>query len=131
MNKLERLLEHRTKTLGKIKELQKRVILLDHEIDYLKLKDVLLQSDHALLLESFEDGGPGVRPTSSGPVQNVSGYALPASGAPPKPKAKASGPICHSCSAENSLFRTTKSLNNGKLVQLVVCDSCKTEQIAQ
>lgn len=128
MDKLTRKLEYRDKLYSRLVGLRKKIVLLDKEIDYLEEVNALLQEDNAALLGSTEAPRAGLRSEDSRQVQ---GLPEPTKNPPPKPKPKqASGPKCNSCGAVGTLFRTSRTLQNGKVVPLAVCDGCKTEQVA-
>ncbi len=125
---LARLTQKKAKLESKIRELTKELALTNIKIKHRQELEILQQSD-APLLGTDEGNGPRVLTTATGPVQGVSGTLENQPILPQKPKAKAEGPACPSCGERNSLYRTSRTMTNGKTVPLVVCGSCKTEQI--
>lgn len=136
MLKLSKLEDRKKSYLGKIKELQKKVILLDHEIAYILQKNEILQLSDADNLGTDQAGFPQPSPEPAG---QLSGEPEPASPRPvpvqePKKQAQRAvrsyAPSCSSCGSRGSLAPSSRELSSGKVVNLLVCTECNTERVA-
>lgn len=122
LTKLEKITKRSNRIQEKIRELAKQGKILDLQARHInETLEIIKLSDQKELQDGTE--APGVRASNAVVLANDE----KAQARKPKPTPK--GPACRSCGAVGKLFQTSRTLSNGKLVPLCVCDECKTEQV--